>query len=412
MSRCCVECFADPYLREEIDGIGERGDCHYCKRTTVVCADVEAVGDLIREGLGRAYREADDEAGPYDSEDDAYIWMDPREAPTLLEVLRDDEETFALDLGDATELLLADLLDASAPRPHRMKDLLEPDPFGDPQTRLFLTNAFFGAQDSRFDSSWEAFKFQVQHVARFFDGSALGAPREELLDRVHKQLQKLELSLPAGTHLFRARIAPKNASLPSAPIEQARELGPAPVRKSKAGRMNPPGISYTYLSMEPETALAELRSTGIDTCWVGEFVTKIPLTIVDLSFTNGMKPLSIFDPGYDHEHRLLLPSLRAFAREISQEINESDEALDYIPTQVLTEFLRSKGACGVQYSSARKDKGMNLTLFCGRSLEEDGVLPHLDPGTPKHWGKGFTRFDEWLDCLRVSEYRKAWQPIS
>jgi len=405
MSKCCVECFADPFLRAEIERVGKPGDCPYCKSTAVVCADLEAVGNLIREGLLRAYREAGEEAGPYNSEDNAYICMDPRAAPTLLETLRDEEKAFDPGVGEATESLLSDLLAASAPQPHRMMDLLELDPFGDPETPLFLRDGFFGAQDSQFDSSWEAFKFQVQHVARFFDGSALGAPREVLLDRVRKQLKKLELALPAGTRLFRARGVPGDAPLPSAPTEQARELGPAPVRQSKNGRMNPPGISYTYLSFEPDTALAEVRSSGDEKCWVGEFVTRVALTIVDLSFTTGKKLSSIFDPEYDHEHRLLLPSLRAFAREISKEISANDQPLDYVPTQVLTEFLRSRGASGVQYLSARKGGGTNLTLFCGRPLEEDGVTLHFDQGTPDDRVKGFTQFNEWLGCVRVVEYR-------
>jgi hypothetical protein len=174
--------------------------------------------------------------------------------------------------------------------------------------------------------------------------------------------------------------------------------------------MNPSGISYTYASLEPETALAEVRAGGGEKCWVGEFATKVPLRIVDLSLTSGKKPSSIFDPDYDHEHRLLFPSLRAFAREISKEISADDEGLDYVPTQVLTEFLRSRGAHGVQYRSARSGQGMNVTLFCGRPLEEDGVAPHLALGAPDDWGKGFTPFTDWLEFRSAREHRRTWLP--
>lgn len=402
MNFCCVECFRDPVLRDAVIRQRNTGDCSYCGSTNVACGSLAFLGQMIRDGIHRAYREAADEAGPHDSEDDVYIWNDPRNAPTMLEILRDEEGAFSDALEGSEEDLLGDLLEASAPIRRRMKDLLEPDPLGDWSASLYLRDGILGAQDSLFDSSWLAFKYRVQHVARFFDGQGLGAPRHSLLKRVQDQLWKLQVVLPQGTHLFRARPVWGDVPLPHVHSERLREIGPAPLRMSRGSRMSPPGISYTYLSIDAETALSEVSRAGTSKYWVGEFTTRSELTIVDLSFTAGHKSQSIFDPLYDHRHRLLYPALSDFAREVSRPISANDEALDYVPTQVLTEFLRSKHANGVQYTSARQPKGMNLTLFCGYPLSGDEV--DLDPGAPKSWRSGFTPFTEWLNLVDIQEH--------
>jgi len=403
MSICCTECFDEKFLSEAIAQVGTRADCPYCESTNVLCAPLKIIGHMIREGVARAYREAGDEAGPHDSEDDVYVWGDPRNAPTMLEILRDTESIFSDALAGAEDRLLDDLLDASAPVLRRQKDYLDHDLLGDSGALLYPRDGFLGAQETLFASSWTAFKYRVQHVARFFDGPGLGAPRTALLQRVQRHLTKLEVVLPAGTRLFRVRPISDEQQLPRDPSDQARDVGPAPARRSKGNRMSPPGISYTYLCFDPETALDEVRNRGATRYWMGTFVTCKALTIVDLSFTSGRKPQSIFDPKYDHPYRLLAPTLRDFADEISRPIDGSDEALDYVPTQVLTEFLGSNGADGVQYRSSRRAKGINLTLFCGRALEHDAVAPDLDPGAPDSWRTGFTPFTEWLELTDAHE---------
>src|SRR5690349_10819258 len=115
MKVCCVECFRDPALRSAILLHGTLGTCPYCKSTSVACAPLDLVGRQIREGLYRAYGPAESEAGPYDPEDKVYLWGDPSNAPTLLEVLRDDEEIFADAIKGAESRLLEDLLSESAP---------------------------------------------------------------------------------------------------------------------------------------------------------------------------------------------------------------------------------------------------------------------------------------------------------
>jgi len=180
-------------------------------------------------------------------------------------------------------------------------------------------------------------------------------------------------------------------------------MGPAPARKSKGNRMSPPGISYTYLSEDRETASLEVQHDIPSPVWIVEFTTKKPLRLVDLTGKSLAIP-SIFDPLYDHERRLLVPTLIQFAKEISQHIEPEDEELDYVPTQVMTEYFRAQEADGIRYMSARRDGGTNIVLFCGRRLLEEGLLPELEPGAPDKWSRSFESSGEWLvvhSCSRV-----------
>lgn len=56
---CCEACFNDEYISAFIQKNGEPGDCPYCKSKNVFVCDTESVGDFIKDGLRRAYEEAD-----------------------------------------------------------------------------------------------------------------------------------------------------------------------------------------------------------------------------------------------------------------------------------------------------------------------------------------------------------------
>ncbi|MCQ1856220.1 RES family NAD+ phosphorylase [Neorhizobium galegae] len=79
--------------------------------------------------------------------------------------------------------------------------------------------------------------------------------------------------------------------------------------------------------------------------------------------------------------RLILRFLRQFAKLIIQPVERNDRVnVDYIPTQVFTEFLRDfefDGGCidGLRYRSATGEKGTNYVLFANQSDVFDAVTP-------------------------------------
>jgi hypothetical protein len=129
--------------------------------------------------------------------------------------------------------------------------------------------------------------------------------------------------------------------------------------------MSPSGISYMYLSDEPETCLAEIKPDVGTRTWLGQFLTKRDLTILDLVVVQAQYPDSIFSPDYDHDRNWATIFLKSFAHEISRPIKGESNSLGYIPTQVFTELIRSKGYDGIKYKSSQRPSGVNYTLFCG-----------------------------------------------
>lgn len=52
-----------------------------------------------------------------------------------------------------------------------------------------------------------------------------------------------------------------------------------------------------------------------------------------------------------------------FLVEISKPPTRHDDLLEYVPTQVLAEYLRSKGIDGIKFNSSQNNLGVNFTFF-------------------------------------------------
>ncbi|MGE5542569.1 MAG: RES family NAD+ phosphorylase, partial [Bacillota bacterium] len=156
-------------------------------------------------------------------------------------------------------------------------------------------------------------------------------------------------------------------------LEEA--MGPAPVQKASHSRMSPQGISYMYLSDGPETCIAEIRPAAGEIVCLGRFRVIRDLRVVDLSGVN---------PRKRGDEARAARFLASFAREISRPLTPQDALLDYIPTQVLSEFIRSRGYDGIKYRSSQFESGFNYTLFCGpKTADSPADTRVIDPFV--HW---------------------------
>ena len=139
--------------------------------------------------------------------------------------------------------------------------------------------------------------------------------------------------------------------------------------------MNPPGIPMFYAADSEAVAIKETRSQGVVS--IGRFRTERALRILDLT---NLPPIPGIFSGAEREETFGLIALRAFAHEITQPVDGTDRVpIDYIPSQVVTEFIRGQQFTGgkldgICYSSAQDVSGCSIVLFATQRdlMEADG----------------------------------------
>lgn len=384
MKDCCADCFGDKFIREYIKQANRRGRCRYCRANNRQIRSVAEVGAFIRQGLERAYCHPVHELGPYDHEDERYMWGDPEDCDTLLDVLSQEAFSGRSSLVGDEEHLALDLMSDSGPSWHDVADGAT-DEFGGLHDPIAIQGGFFGRQDTGVDSAWDAFKHRVSYMARFFDAPSLGASRQELLKPIIRFVSQCHTTLKAETAFWRARPVDDREVVAREKEALRDAVGAAPSRKAKGNRMSPPGISYMYLSNLPETCIAEVDASS-GRAWLGEFVLLSSLRVLDLTGRHAPPMRSIFDPDYDHGDRWARDIVADFAEEIARPVLQRDEAIEFVPTQVLAECLRVAGWQGLLYRSEKDKKGVNLVVFFGPKMKELVDVPPQEVGMTPFFG--------------------------
>lgn len=201
---------------------------------------------------------------------------------------------------------------------------------------------------------WDALKEDIKNRHRFTTnlGKLKEAGWESLLDN--------RWCLDTSQSFYRARIHYKKTDCFSTDDMGARERGDCP-----AGRANPEGIPYLYLSEEPKTTFYETRVNMHDVVSVGEF--KIAgkdslyvenLTDIDL---NEIEDLLNEDVVTLAKRKLLI---RALSRDMSNPMRRFDSPVEYVPTQFICEYVQlTQNVSGIRFSSSVYKKGTNLVVF-------------------------------------------------
>jgi hypothetical protein len=245
-----------------------------------------------------------------------------------------------------------------------IQNVLDPDEWNDDPGAL--------RPDVALASAWGNFTDKVKHRTRFI---FLSIPEEhsdhpdeftttETVDMLVKIIETRGAlhDLPAGTKFWRGRMVEK----PEPFQLDASTLGSPPPLKASANRMSPAGISMFYGGAEISTVVAEIGAHSPQRyAAVGQFESVKPLTMVDLA---RLPPIpSLFDPE-SRDSYYELKFLHAFARDLSAPVAlDGREHIEYVPTQVVTEYLRwlpSFHVDGILYTSAQ-DGGTSCVIFCG-----------------------------------------------
>jgi len=195
----------------------------------------------------------------------------------------------------------------------------------------------------------------VQFSIRFFGikkklDELFGTPREYGEGPV-----KPLYDLPAGQTLFRARVLGELTE-DAVNTEGAAVLGAPPVNRTQPGRMNVEFIPVFYASFSRETALAELRPSIGDSIAIGRFTTRLPLKVFDFTvFESRAADRKRF---VDHSRYDFVSQMQT---EISKPVRPHERQREYIPTQIVSEYLQSFFGCDavIYRSSMQRDQSVD-----------------------------------------------------
>ena len=178
-----------------------------------------------------------------------------------------------------------------------------------------------------------------------------------LLERFCSYIRK---PYKTGDMFYRCRISTEEGI----PLE---EMGAPPIEKTTDGRANAKGIRCLYLGDTAETMIYEARAGAYDYVTVGKFRLRKDIIVVDLKRINQISP---FIEGLDClEYAINKEHLTKINDEMGKIMRRSDSALDYVPTQYITDFVKSiihDGVveyAGIEYKSVMHSAGYNLALF-------------------------------------------------
>ena len=311
----CGGCVEDDALRTILRE-NEDADLHCDFCSSAPAAHLDALLEAFVNGLRNEYEDALDG-----------VWWDGREGG-----FRWHPQWDTWDLVDDFYWVFSsqELLDAVRAAVHHIT-WVEKD---------FITRR----RDDVLIEAWDRFCEAVKHKTRFViwllspdeDDLAPGEiPPAEILEHIAPLLERLDLvrHLPAGYRVWRAR------THCSSPIEHtASALGTVPDKVAlSANRMSPAGIPMFYGATDADTAITEVTYAYEDThvTWC-QFELTADLQVVDL--TRLPPEPSMFDPELGSIRRQIR-FLNMFVQQLSDRIEPDHEQIDYVPTQIVTEYL-------------------------------------------------------------------------
>lgn len=212
---------------------------------------------------------------------------------------------------------------------------------------------------------WKRFSKMVKHSRRFtFLAMTRVAGSDNILEDLGAILRYTDgilHTITTGTTLYRTRSLDKE-------IDDSfgfNDITSAPDVYAGQCRMSPAGVSMFYGAFDIETAVDEsIKTANEQVLAIGEFKTIRELTVVDLIALP--KEVSIWMDKWE-----AVSFLKSFHNDITRPLlNDANEAIEYIPSQIFTEYLRwmftdknGRNIDGLMYRSSKTQKA-NVVLFC------------------------------------------------
>jgi hypothetical protein len=229
----------------------------------------------------------------------------------------------------------------------------------------------------RHGALWRRFREAILYRQRFFND-----PAKEFLAEIFDGIQNqsdidnkpafYRLAPGEEVTFYRARIVAEEDAFRAIAKDPSALMGPPPPTLRRAGRMNAAGIAVFYGATERDTAVAELRPAVGSLISLAAFRVHRPIHVLDLTrFTRAGKQLDIFAKN-QMVRATQWAFMQSFASEISQPILPGDEHLEYVPAQVVAEYLTSTPVRwrgtevtpdAIIFRSAQRDGGKNIAVM-------------------------------------------------
>ena len=223
---------------------------------------------------------------------------------------------------------------------------------------------------------WESFCESILYSNRFF-------VKHPLLEMLTEYLKDNVMTIPAGSIFYRARIIDAKAwkdhmiyKCYSATGEDKLEVEyhrkankfrgltksgsfvpPEGVLVGE-GRSNPKYIKYLYMSEEPTTALFEVRPLLFDAVNLAQIIVNSELKIANISID--------ISESSQNEKTKEMQVMSYIQGAFSKPTNDVE---DYLPTQIIAEYVKNLGFEGIRYNSSLYRKGVNYTIFAYNKCE-------------------------------------------
>jgi len=183
------------------------------------------------------------------------------------------------------------------------------------------------------DFQWSNFEKQVKKQNRFFK---LKKKLDELFGKKTDYKRGAKNSplgtLKKETLIYRARKINSIQDYKTIQEKPLEKLGCPPKEKTVAGRMNVEFIPVFYGAFSKNTAITEVQPHKEELICVGEFTLLKDLNVFDFT-VNAEKEF----PTEINSREVRINEIES---KISQPISPNTKALDYIPTQIIAEYLR------------------------------------------------------------------------
>ncbi|BDY15001.1 hypothetical protein Sulfitobl28_09710 [Sulfitobacter pontiacus] len=331
----CHQCIGDNYLSAGIRDAGSILECDYCGDSEEPTAPLVEIADRVEAVFHDHFERTPAEPNWYEEQllkdkEIEFSWW--REGQPTIDAIEEVASVSVEVAGDLQKILY---------NRHASYDEYWEEAEFDAGAHYWDTPA----DNSEIWEQWREFERELKTETRYFSPHAA-----DFLKMIFADLASLKtrdgksLVIEAGPDneikgFYRARHFETEASLVGAMKKPDHELAPPPARFASAGRMNSRGVAAFYGANLPEAALAEVRPPVGSRVLVAKFRLKRNVRLLDLS---SLPQIGIAGSYFDPDFLPLLKRtkfLGDLAAIMSMPVMPSDADLEYLPTQVIADYL-------------------------------------------------------------------------